>query len=312
MKDKIVLLTHPIDQGDILKDYIQWHLDLGVDLILAQDSNSSDNTHEVLDDFSRRGHLRWFPIPVKNFLHYRPTETLAQIARERYYADWVILTDVDEFLCPLGDDLRTVLQRARTENISAIRVPCFNMTGPLMTKKRATRTQILRIDRAVPTTFEQLVSGDLPSPFIFVQHPPKTIVRADALDEYAPGGHDVKTTWGNISESSEFRILHFPMRGFDKFEQKVRNAIAFFQANDHYEDWWAWHWRRWIRFYEAGRLREEYENQFISAARAEELISQGICSIDRTIADWIDNKNKSVIYRLNNWGPMARLRRSLV
>jgi hypothetical protein len=37
-----------------------------------------------------------------------------------------------------------------------------------------------------------------------------------------------------------------------------------------------------------GRLREDYENQFLSPARAEELIRDGVCSIEATISNWIE------------------------
>jgi hypothetical protein len=56
--DKIVLLVFPSNQGDILKDYIEWHLDLGVDLILAEEVGSSDDTHEILDSFSKSGRVK--------------------------------------------------------------------------------------------------------------------------------------------------------------------------------------------------------------------------------------------------------------
>lgn len=309
MDDKIVLLTHPADQGDILEDYIRWHLDLGIDFILALAHDSSDNTPEVLDYFARQGKLKWFPMPFQNYATYRPADAQAQMARDEYGADWIIMTDVDEFLCPVGDSLRAILKRAETENVTSLSVPCFNMTGPLSAGKRATENLTLRIDRPSTTTVEQRVFDNLPEHYIFIQHPPKTIVRAASFAEYGPGTHEVKTAGGRSIETSEFRILHYPIRGFDKFEQKVKNVKTFFENNDHYEDWWGWHWRRWMRFNEAGRLREEYENQFVSAARAEELISQGTCSIDRTIADWIDSK-KSWLSRLDKWGLLARLKRS--
>jgi hypothetical protein len=39
-----------------------------------------------------------------------------------------------------------------------------------------------------------------------------------------------------------------------------------------------------------GRLREDYDQQFVSLERAEELLREGICVVDGTIADWIDTK----------------------
>jgi hypothetical protein len=290
--DKIVLATFPADQGDIIRDYIEWNLDLGVDLILAEDCNSSDNTHEVLNHFSKRGQVHWFPTPVRNYLNSRPAEAMAKMAYEQYGADWLIMCDVDEFLCPRGDNLRTILKRAAAENVTAISVPCFNITGPPLTGGRATQTQSLRIAQPVIETHEQQLSGEIPVPYVFIRHPPKTIVRTTAFMEYASGSHSVKTTWGKTAELPELRFLHFPIRGFDKFQKKIENVTAFFEENTHFEPGWGWHWLRWIRLNQEGRLREEYENQFVSPARAAELIREGICEVDKTVADWIDRRRR--------------------
>ena len=296
--DKIVLATFPADQGDIIKDYIEWNLDLGVDLILAEDCNSSDNTHEVLNAFSNRGQVHWFPTPVKNYLNCRPAETMAKMARERHGADWLIMCDVDEFLCTQGDDLRRILKRAAADDVTAISVPCFNMTGPPLSGGRATQTQTLRIDKPVIETLEQQLSGDIPVPYIFIRHPPKTIVRTAAFMEYRSGSHSVKTTWGRTEEFPELRFLHFPIRGFDKFQKKIENVTAFFEENTHFEAGWGWHWLRWIRLNQEGRLRAEYENQFVSPERAAELIREGMCTVDKTVANWINRRRgfSSAIY----------------
>lgn len=292
--DKIVLATFPADQGDIIHDYIEWNFALGVDQILAEDINSTDNTHEVLNHFSKSGQLHWFPTPVKNYLNRQPAELMAKQAREEYGADWLIMCDVDEFLCTQGADLRTILKRAAEDDVTAIRIPSFNMTGVPMPGKRATQTHTLRVDRAVMATPEQKASDAIPVPYIFLRHPPKTIVRMSAFTGYGAGSHVVTVGHGKTIESSDLRLLHFPIREFHKFQKKVENVTAFFEANTHFEDWWAWHWRRWIRMNQAGRLQEEYERQFVSAARVEELIREGTCSIDSTIADWIHKKEQLV------------------
>ena len=67
----------------------------------------------------------------------------------------------------------------------------------------------------------------------------------------------------------------------------MRNAARWFEDNKHLEPWWGWHWRRWIRLEQAGRLREDYDDQFVSPSRAQQLVRQGTCSIDETVASWI-------------------------
>ena len=287
--DKIVLLVVPSNQGDILKDYIEWHLGLGVNLILAQDVGSTDNTHEILESFSKSGHLQWSVVPDRNRSEYRAEETLVKTAIDRHDADWIIMSDVDEFLCPQRQELRTILQRAVADNVTAISVPCFNMTGPpLHVAQRATEALTLRIDRSRAASPEEQLSGDLGVPYIFIRHPPKTITRASAFVGYGTGMHSVDIAWGVTRELPELRFLHYPIRGFDAFEAKIAAAVSFFELNTHLEPWWSWHWRRWIRLNRDGRLREEYESQFLSPARAQELITDGGCTVDDTIANWIE------------------------
>jgi hypothetical protein len=86
------------------------------------------------------------------------------------------------------------------------------------------------------------------------------------------------------------RFLHYAIRGYPTFQTKVANIAAWMAENTHLEPWWGWHWRRWIRLNEAGRLRKDYDDQFVSPARARELINDGTCSIDDTVANWIRHR----------------------
>jgi Glycosyl transferase family 2 len=293
--DKIVLLTHLYDQGDILKDYIEWHLELGVDFVIAQDMGSSDDTHDILNSFSNKGQLQWLILPERNMLKYRPAETLAKMALEQHDAEWIIMCDADEFLrVEDGHDLKGLLRRAKNEACTAINVPCLNMTGPLVEPmQRATRTHTMRIDRPVQESHQQQLTGELPVPYVFIRHPPKTIAYASAFVEYGPGTHAVSTARGTSAEFRELRFLHYPIRGFGTLQTKVRNAVAWFKDNPHAESQpeSGWHWRRWIRLNQEGQLREDYESQFVSPARAEELIRDGICTVDETVANWVKTKS---------------------
>src|SRR4029077_5695825 len=109
-------------------------------------------------------------------------------------------------LCPQGQELRAILQMAAADNVTAISAPCFNMTGPAFhSPRRATEILTLRIDRPADPPAEQLISGDLPVPYVFIRHPPKTITRASAFAGYGPGTHTVATSWGSTREFPELR-----------------------------------------------------------------------------------------------------------
>jgi hypothetical protein len=286
-----VLCTHPLDQGDILSDFLEWNFELGVDFVLVQDLGSTDGTHDALDKFARTGRLAWFVLPERNMLKYKPDQALAQMARDQYGADWIIMCDVDEFLCPRSEDLHSALEKAQEDDITVVNVPCFNMIGPVLKPgERALETLTLRIDRPIQETAQQQGTGDITVPYTFIRHPPKTIVHASTFVDYVPGTHGATSSRGKTAELSGLHFKHYLMRDFDRFEKKIQNAAAWLSDNPHLPSWWGWHWRRWIRLNQEGRLREEYENQFVSPARAQELIRDGICQMDEIVSSWIRSR----------------------
>jgi glycosyltransferase involved in cell wall biosynthesis len=310
-KGKIVLITVPYDQGDILQDFLDWHLQLGIDLILAMDGGSTDGSRDVLEEYAKTGRLVWLPLPERDLTKYAVGDELAALARDRYGADWIILCDVDEFLCTIGADLQAILAEAERDGITLLTVPRRTMTGPpLQPGQRAPQTLTLRIDRTVEPTHEQQISWNLPAPFAFLEVGGHLAVRASAFAQYGAGAHVATTTWGKSGTSDQLYILHYAVRGFESLRAKVDNTKAWLDDNKHLAPGWGWHWRRWIHLHEEGRLREDYDLQFVSPERAQQLVREGICVVDTTIADWIARKQENSKRRgMSNW--MQRLSRTL-
>jgi len=293
-KGKIVLFTAPSDQGDILQDFLDWHLDLGVDMIIAMDHGSTDGSTELLDEYSRTRPVVWFPIPERDLRKYSPADELAALARDRYDADWIIHCDVDEFLCTTGAELRSILARAEKDDLTLLTVPRRTMTGPpLQPGQRATRVLNLRIDRTVEPTPREQVTWDLPAPFAFLEVGGHLIVRASALAEYGAGAHVATTKWGRSGTSDELYILHYAIRGFDSLQTKVHNTASWLDANRHLAAGMCWHWRRWIRLHEEGRLKDDYDQQFMTPERARQLIQDGTCVVDNSVIEWAARRERT-------------------
>jgi hypothetical protein len=292
LKGKIVLITIPYDQGDILQDFLDWHLRPGIDLILAMDGGSTDGSRDVLEGYAKTGRVVWLPLPERDLTKYAVGDELAALARDRYDADWIIYCDVDEFLCTRGSDLRTILTEAERDGITMLNVPRRTMTGPPpQAGERTTETLTLRIDRTVEPTAEQQISWDFPVPFAFLEVGGHLAVRASALAAYGPGAHVGTTTWGRSETSDRLYILHYAVRGFDRLLTKVDNTASWLDDNKHLVPGLCWHWRRWIRLKEQGRLREDWEAQFVSPQRARELLLDGTCVIDDTVASWLASRD---------------------
>jgi len=288
---RVVLITMPYDQVDILEDFLDWHLDFGIDLILALDGGSTDGTRDVLERYTSTKRVVWFPLPERDMTKYSIADELASMARDRYEADWIIYCDADEFVCTHGKGLRTVLEESDRAGITLLDLPRRNMTGPpIPPGRRATEVLTLRIDQSVVATAEQRTSWDIPFPFVFLAIGGHVAVRAAAVKSFDSGMHGATVTWGT-SATSDLYILHYPIRGYDELRQKVRNTEEWFEDNAHLPPSWAWHWRRWIQLAAAGRLREDYERQFVSAERAKQLVADGTCTVDTTISDWLASRH---------------------
>lgn len=294
--EKIVVLTHVLDQADLLRNFFAWYSKLGVDSFMVQDMGSSDGTLEILEELAHQYPIEWFSLEQRDLRKHRFGNTgdgMVMLAREKLDPKWILMCDVDEFLVLQNEVLPLALERAEFRGVTSITIPCFNMTGhPLSDGADAVADLNLRIVSPYRETLEQQLSGLLPRPYIFIQHPPKCIVLAAAFTGYVAGSHGANVSFGKMGEIEGARFNHFSIRGFDKFQQKIRNTETFLKDNNHLESWWAWHWRRWIRLAHSGQLRDDYDSQFVSEDEQDELITNGICVLDTDVSEWAKGARK--------------------
>ena len=97
------------DEGDILDAQLAFHLNAGVDFVIATDTGSTDDTVEILERYQRAGRLDLRHDHSQPFRLGEQRTKMARAAATDYGADWVINSDADEFWWPRGFDLQTVL-----------------------------------------------------------------------------------------------------------------------------------------------------------------------------------------------------------
>jgi hypothetical protein len=286
----VILLVHVYDQDDLLEPFVRWYSELGVRRILAFDMGSTDGTHDILSDLALRYPLTWSQLDDLDIRHYSANTTgdhLAMYAREKYAPEWMLMCDADEFLCAENFGLDAILDHAREESITALSVPCFNMTGTMLAgEDPGVSSLTTRIVKPYTETFEEQVAGAIPVPFIFVKHQPKSIVKATAFSSYVAGGHGANVEYGRREVVDCLRFNHYPMRSYEKFAKKVSNAEQFLRTNDHLPEWWAWHWRRWVNCKSQDQLEDEYRGQFISLDEQRRLVADGTCVVDEDVSTW--------------------------
>jgi len=77
------------DEADIVGEQIAYHLNAGVDFVIATDHESEDGTTQILERYVREGRLRL--IRVQGEMRDGPWRThMARLAAIEHGADWVI------------------------------------------------------------------------------------------------------------------------------------------------------------------------------------------------------------------------------
>src|SRR5262249_33509521 len=97
------------DEADIVDAQLAFHLNAGVDYVVATDHRSGDGTTGILERYAREGHLQ---LIHEDSDEYRQSEWVPRMARmgaPDLGADWVVTSDCDEFWWPRGETLKEVL-----------------------------------------------------------------------------------------------------------------------------------------------------------------------------------------------------------
>ena len=97
---KLVMTLLVRDEADIVSSNIDFHLDQGVDFIIATDNLSVDGTTDILRAYERRGVLHYIHQTDDDYAQHRWVTNMARLACTQFAADWVINNDADEFWCP--------------------------------------------------------------------------------------------------------------------------------------------------------------------------------------------------------------------
>jgi tetrahydromethanopterin S-methyltransferase subunit G len=97
------------DEIDVVDAWLAFHLNAGVDLVIATDNRSQDGTTDVLEAYARSGHVQLIREPGEDLRQDEWVTRMARLAATEHGADWVINSDADEFWWPRGASLSEVL-----------------------------------------------------------------------------------------------------------------------------------------------------------------------------------------------------------
>lgn len=259
---KLVMTLLVRDEADIVDAQLAFHLNAGVDFVIATDNRSEDGTTEILERYAPEGCLHLIREERTGYRQSEWVTRMARLAASEFAADWVINSDADEFWWPRGRDLKEVLSAVPAR---------YGVVRGLV------RSFIPRLDdggffaeRMTCRLTPQAAINDPTSPY---RPQAKVVHRADPGVIVGTGNHALgSTSLTPLHGWYPIEVLHFAIRSRAQLERKSVTAAAE----------WKTHPTRSPTAYNARVTRAsrqgQVEEQYASLAVGDDEVSEGVRS----------------------------------
>jgi glycosyltransferase involved in cell wall biosynthesis len=240
------------DEIDIIEKNICFHLNHGVDFIVAVDNGSIDGTTQVLQKYAQKGVLSYKIIKKHTKEQSKWVSTMARLAVKKYHATHLFHCDADEFWYPASGNLKNHLPQGNR----VLLVPSVNYLPPTLTQRLALKRFIVTSPYTHPATRHNAESYRF---FLFPQQP--KVFTTSNFTCIAQGNHLVLDR-PNIDyrPAADILIHHFPVRSFNQFRTKVINGGSSYEKNPVRDPDIGWHQKDWYRCYQANLLTDLYHS----------------------------------------------------
>ena len=217
---RLILTVLARDEADILDSQLAFHLNAGVDFVIATDNASQDGTTEILEAYESAGCLHLIREPAEGLRQGEWVTRMARLAATEFGADWVINSDADEFWWPRGGSLKEVLAA----------VPMRYGIVQAFWRSFVPRPDdgLFFADRMTVRLSQQAPIND---PTSFYRPVTKVAHRADANVVVGRGNHGlVDSRLVPLPAWYPVEVLHFPLRSRAQWRRKVElQGVAFTQ-----------------------------------------------------------------------------------
>ncbi len=267
---KLVMTLLVRDEADIVDAQIAYHLGAGVDLVVATDNRSEDETTEILERYARDGVLHLIREPGDDLRQSEWVTRMARLAATDFGADWIVNADADEFWLARGATLKELFA-AVPSRFGAVR--------------GAWRNFVPRPDDE--RLFTERMTARLCTPS-FHPHPLSTHFKSAHR-----GRADVRIGRGNHEALADdlvalrgwypIEILHFPVRSYEQCRHKYVTQFVALERNA--EKGIPGHMAEAYEAYRAGRLDAFYAPLVVDDEALDVGLADGTYAIDTRLRD---------------------------
>jgi glycosyltransferase involved in cell wall biosynthesis len=255
---KLVMTLLVRDEEDIVADNLDFHLAQGVDEVIVTDNGSVDGTLEILRAYEARGLVRIIVEPTDDYSQGRWVTRMARIAATEHKADWVINNDADEFWWPREGTLRTLFEGLGGDVGAVVGHRTNFVPRPEDDRPYWERMTLRERESLNP------VGKPLPPKLAHRAHPEIVVVQ---------GNHRIKgPDVGSEVDDGSIEILHFPMRSYAQFENKIIKGGRAYARNKELPEKTGRTWRRLYETWEQGGLPAHYEASVVAEAARQDLL----------------------------------------
>ncbi len=260
------------DEIDVIEPWLRFHLNAGVDLVIATDTRSQDGTTEVLVDYARSGQVRLIHEPGEDLRQNEWVTRMARLAATEHGADWVINSDADEFWWPRGASLAAVLDGVppRYGTVGAfLRVFCPRPGDEPFSERMTVRFSAL---------------APINDPASLYKPIRKVIHRGHPAIEVTRGNHAlVNSPFAPLRGWYPIECFHFPLRSEAQCAHKAELQGSAFEKHiarpptAYHADMYA--------ALRGGRIADYYQAHVVSDEELERGVAQGRLVVDIRLRD---------------------------
>ncbi len=213
---KLIMTLLVRDEDDIIEENIKFHLSQGVDFLIITDNKSVDNTRYIIKKYEKKGNAKYIYEPSDDYSQYKFVTRMSRMAYVDYNADWVINSDADEFWWPNTGNLKSTFESI-TADINVVEVE---------------RNNFVAVSPDYSPFYDSMIYREVNSKNYFGKPLPSKVAHRGDKDIIVNQGNHGVTNLKEINKAkSEILIFHFPIRGYQKIENKIRLGGAAYERN---------------------------------------------------------------------------------